>query len=280
MIGARAVHTPVQPRQTGVVTLNLDLGRYITDVSLVGQRVFLDSQKAFLDSLSREELARFNLSSEIRSRAELLAEGYTDEDVTVARLHYTVLLHLGRVLELLAVDNDASPQPWSPDPPFDRYAFFEAFTRLSGVSDLADELLARRTNPGEYEAWSERQGQNARLAWRSANSDPLRPIRSYRNRLVHGRIVPELLATAFSASGAIVGTRLFYPRLDRVDAYLDWRKAFEEIELSARPGPGSAVAIVTPPADFNEASVIVGEVWEQVIDHVERSWRAHLMPSV
>jgi hypothetical protein len=213
-----------------------------------------------------------------RSKPDLLADGYTDEDVTVAQLHYTLLLHLGRVLELLAdaADRAPSPQPWD-EPPFNRYAFFEAFTRLSGVSDLADELLARHASPGKYPAWNEKAGANARRDWRKGNPDPLEPIRSYRNRLVHGRVVPELIATAFSASETIEGLRLFYPRLNRVDDYLDWRNAFAATGITAVPGPGSAVAITTPPADFEDASVIVGEAWEQTIAHVEASWRSHLL---
>ena len=44
---------------------NLDLGRFITDLSQHQKKAFLDSEKAFLDSLSRKKkLASFNLSPE------------------------------------------------------------------------------------------------------------------------------------------------------------------------------------------------------------------------
>lgn len=81
---------------------------------------------------------------------ELAAAGYSDEDVTVAQLHYTLLMHLGRVFELLDdarafTDRDAANRE------FGRDEFFECFARLSGVSDVADEVLARRGAPGEYE---------------------------------------------------------------------------------------------------------------------------------
>ena len=70
-----------------------------------------------------------------RSDEELEAVGKTHEDVAVAQLHYTVLIHLGRShdlrLELL-----------------DRWTFFEVLVRLTGASDCADELLERVTNPG------------------------------------------------------------------------------------------------------------------------------------
>ena len=70
---------------------------------------------------------------------------------------------------------------------FGRDEFFESFARLSGVSDLADELLARRASPGTYGAWNERDGGNARRAWRDrAASDPLRPVRDYRNVSTRG----------------------------------------------------------------------------------------------
>jgi hypothetical protein len=135
-----------------------------------------------------------------KTAAELAAAGYTDEDVTLAQLHYTLLTHLGRVFELL--DNArafTSPVPVANA--FGRYQFFETFTRLSGASDVADELLARRADPGKYAAWDERQGQRARTDWRAANPDPLKPVRSYRNRLVHGRVVPEVYVDATERSG-------------------------------------------------------------------------------
>jgi hypothetical protein len=212
-----------------------------------------------------------------RPTAELAADGFTDEDVTVAQLHYTVLLHLSRVHEVLTVAAEASKVPGLVQLPFDRNAFFEAFTRLSSVSDVADELLARRASPGTYAPWSEKHGEDARRAWRKVNPDPLRPIRAYRNRLVHGRVVPELQATAYAPSGSLIGMRLFYPRVDHVDKYLDWRVAFDDMSLSAMPGPGSAVPVLTPPADFVEASVITEQAWTQVVDYVESAWQAHLL---
>ena len=42
----------------------LDLGRYIADLTPKQQKAFLDSQEAFLDSLSREELSEFKLTPE------------------------------------------------------------------------------------------------------------------------------------------------------------------------------------------------------------------------
>jgi uncharacterized protein YjbI with pentapeptide repeats len=47
---------------------NLNLGRFIAGLPLQKQKAFLDSEKVFLDSLSPEELARFNLSPEQLAR--------------------------------------------------------------------------------------------------------------------------------------------------------------------------------------------------------------------
>jgi uncharacterized protein YjbI with pentapeptide repeats len=54
---------------------NLDLGGFITHLPPDRQKVFLDSQKAFLDSLSREELSKFNLSPETLARIRREASG-------------------------------------------------------------------------------------------------------------------------------------------------------------------------------------------------------------
>lgn len=155
----------------------------------------------------------------------------------------------------------ASERAFGPD------HFFESFTRLSGVSDLADELLARRANPGTYDAWNERDGAVARRAWRKQSAtDPLRRVRSYRNRLVHGRVVPETFVAAVHPDGRDLGVLLFYPRLEVVDRYLDWRVAF--------------AAATSPSPDFDEAALIVRDAWELVVDHVDESWRTHLLPTV
>lgn len=199
--------------------------------------------------------------------AELAAAGYTDEDVTVAQLHYTLLTHLGRVFELLD-DARAFTSPVPVANAFGRYQFFETFTRLSGASDVADEILARRADPGKYAAWDERQGQRARIAWRAVYPDPLKPVRSYRNRLVHGRVVPEVYVDTTNAQGHPVGQILLYPRLNEVDKYLDWRIAFEEA--------GGA----TPSPNFAEAAQIGREAWELVVGYVESAWKRHLLESL
>jgi hypothetical protein len=55
---------------------NLDLYRYITELDdPTWQKDFLDSQKAFLDSLSPKELAAFNLSPEKLARIRSEASG-------------------------------------------------------------------------------------------------------------------------------------------------------------------------------------------------------------
>jgi uncharacterized protein YjbI with pentapeptide repeats len=55
---------------------NLDLDRFITGLRRKRQKkVFLDSQKAFLDSLSREELAKFKLSPERLAQLRKEASG-------------------------------------------------------------------------------------------------------------------------------------------------------------------------------------------------------------
>jgi hypothetical protein len=82
-----------------------------------------------------------------QTTAELAATGYTDEDLAIAQLHYTLLLHLGRVFELLDDDGAFSVRSYIANRPLGRDEFFESFARLSGASDAADELLARRATP-------------------------------------------------------------------------------------------------------------------------------------
>ena len=56
-------------------TRGLDRGRFIAYLPPGRQKAFLDSQKEFLDSLSREELSKFNLSPEKLARLRREAGG-------------------------------------------------------------------------------------------------------------------------------------------------------------------------------------------------------------
>ena len=180
-----------------------------------------------------------DLRIRLRTDAELAADGRGNEDVAIAQLHYTLLLHVGRVWELLdqagAFTSDGAG--WTAF--FDQNYFFESFTRLSGASDVADELLERRRTRGSgtYAAWDERAGRRARETWRNVEGDPLSDN----------------------------GERLMYPKLDRVDDHLDWRRAFDPANVDA----------ILP--EFERAEVIVRQEWERVLDYAEASWRQHLL---
>jgi hypothetical protein len=86
---------------------------------------------------------------------------------------------------------------------------------------------------------------------------------AYRNRLVHGRVVPAIFLQASNHPGQV----LLYPRLDKVDDYLDWRVAFD-------------TAGVAPTPDFREAAVIVADAWREVVAYVEQAWQSHRLTSL
>jgi hypothetical protein len=184
----------------------------------------------------------------MRSDAELAEVGKGHEDVAVAQLHYTVMLHLGRVHDLLSE-------------PLDRWTFAEVFVRLAGASDCADELLQRMATPRRFDAWSERAGREARGRWRNVHGHPLEDIHSYRNRMVHGRVVPEIIATDPETKQPV----FIYPRLDRVDDYLDWRTVI--------PDPTKAIKS----GDYAAAQVIALGAWERVVVYCEQAWATHLL---
>jgi hypothetical protein len=205
-----------------------------------------------------------------RTDGELAAAGFGDEDVAIAQLHYTFLLHIGRVWQLLHEALTFTTNDARAGLSFDPNHFFVSFARLSGASDVADELLERRRTrgSGEYPAWDERAGSRARRAWRDSHPDVLKDIRAYRHRLVHGRVVPQLYARVFGlGTGTYFGEQLMYPKLDKVDNHLDWRPA-------VAPGLGSLDALLP---EFERAHLLVRDAWGRVVDYAESSWQAHLL---
>jgi len=66
-------------------------------------------------------------------------------------------------------------------------------------------------------------------------------------------------------TGAFHGEQLMYPRLDRAEDHLDWRRAFDPANIDA----------ILP--EFEKADVLVLEAWERVLRCVEASWRQHLL---
>jgi hypothetical protein len=47
--------------------------------------------------------------------------------------------------------------------------------------------------------------------------------------------------------------------------------------VQIRPAQRSTTS---PPADFEEATVIAADVWEQVVAYVENAWKAELLPTI
>ena len=181
------------------------------------------------------------------SDAELKETGKGPEDVCRAQLHYTVLRHLARVWELRSVMNLSENQ------------LSETLARICSAVDVAFELLQRATTPGVYDPWLEqgkkpaRGGLEARKAWKESNNWPLQQIYKYRNRLLHGRLLPS----------GVGPDSIFVPRIGCEERYMDWRNLNG---LTAKDA-----------ADFAVARDVVAEAWSQVLKYFEQQWRAVLL---
>jgi hypothetical protein len=190
-------------------------------------------------------LTKRPISIDFHTDEELAAIDRGPEDVCNAQLHYTVLLHLLRVFNLRSGDELR-----------DQDSFMEAIVRLSAVTDVADELLQRATMPGQYGAWQE--GRAARDKWREANGKPLQHLRRYRNRLLHGRLLPRIDWHYNRNSEKVI----LMPRIGNEAKYLDWRVEWDVDN------------------DFEDGHVIVDRAWSEVLEYVERQWTNTLMPAL
>lgn len=177
-----------------------------------------------------------------KDAAALQAAGLSDTDICCAQLHYTILRHLARAFEVrrsAAIDLDA---------------LTDGLARLTGAQDVAFELLERKRTPSLYDAWLEtgaRSGKAARSAWQSANSYPLQDTRDYRNRLLHGRMTPTVLANDW-----------WVPRIGREMAYVDWRLVTTGTAWQSQLG-----------IDLVPCRVVLDEVWSKTIAYLEASWQ-------
>lgn len=183
-----------------------------------------------------------------KNDTELAQLGKGPQDICIAQLHYTILVHLRRAFLMLSLGDRMSGDE-----------FKEGIIRLSSVLDVADELLERFNNRSNYDPWLEsgdkqhKGGREAREAWRrkpfSANT---KPLRDYRNHLVHGRLSP-------SVNGQ-------YPVIGQESQYFDWRKVTD---------PGNFGSL--NPVDFAHPHDIVKQAWDMTLSYLRDMWRTHLL---
>jgi len=206
----------------------------------------------FVTPLSRRPIDIHLLDDE-----KLAREGKTAHDVCIAQLHYSVLLHLVRTYDLMQL-----PLPGPSELLF-------GLTALCGAQDLAFELLERFQHRSRYAAWPRMKkgglrddGEEAQRNWQRAHGQPLSEIRFYRNRLVHGRVPPQIAVT--DAGGNIVAYKL--PRIGKESGYFDWRTV-----------NAAASGSQPPPDDFADAAAILTEAWTATTGYLEESWKTHLL---
>ncbi len=165
-------------------------------------------------------------------------------DLYLGQLNYSVLWHLSAVFDMRVA---GATVRW------DSQLLVSAILRLCSAHDVADELLQRDAD-GKLptDPWG-RRALEARRAWRDKHPSPtfLRDLQDYRHQLVHSGPFTHW------AEGP------YFPKVGRHQDYRDWRMAtarFSKAELS----------------DFDHASAIVDDAWDQTVKYLDKSWRALL----
>ena len=184
--------------------------------------------------------------------AALAAEDKNAEDIAIAQLHYTVLKHLTMAYELIRAQGS------------DELMLFAGLSALTASQDVAFELLQRHMQRGKYDPWKEsplpgekaKSGKDARRKWIKDHNYPLQRIRDYRNKLIHGRMLPRI----FDPGGIVV------PTMASVEKYVDWRM----VTNVARGGAASS-------SDFTYARTLLQDAWRETLQYLEESWRTYLL---
>ena len=176
-----------------------------------------------------------------KNNKDLKKIGKSENDVCIAQLHYTLLFHLDLVYEI------------KHNVPLDPPSFEYGIIRLSAVTDVADELLQRYICPKKYSPWKEEDGRKARNEWRQHHKE-LQWLRTYRNRILHGRIMPTIVIRGSY-------TRFRKPRFGREEKYLDWRNL-----TSASIGKGGTVR----EQDFDALKNLLNKAWNEVLKYLRK----------
>lgn len=184
-----------------------------------------------------------------KSDTELAKISKTSNDICIAQLHYTLLTHLVVAYNLLQYKS-----------PLVYEEFEYGIVKLSAATDVADELLERFINPTTYDPWNENEGRRARKNWRK-NHQKLQWLRNYRNRLLHGRVLPKIVI-----NGSY--DRLRVPRFDKVDQYIDWRNL-----TNGSIGKGGSIR----ENDFDAPKNLLQHAWVEVLKYLRTDWQNELL---
>ena len=166
-------------------------------------------------------------------------------DICIAQLNYSILKHLAQCWHILRdLKNNAGLEQID--------LLTEGFARLVGAQDNAFELMERLNNQSNYLSFVELDGKKARDKYKKAHNNPLQHLRSYRNSLLHGRLLP----------GILYGNRFCLPNMGKEDLYLDWRLV---THLSPRREEYKK--------DFVSVLTILEKAWNETINYLEDKWR-------
>jgi hypothetical protein len=177
-----------------------------------------------------------------KDAAALSAIGCGDQQIQVAQLHYSVLVHLAAAWDLRqGVAILHKELSW-------------ALFSLVSAQDVASELLARvLLGPNSYDAFHSTHSKKAREDWTHKNPWPadIASVRRYRNGLTHGHICPT------EDRGAIL-----FPSIGKESAYPDWRVV---------------TANKHNPQDFETGKQIIDGAWKITLNYLQGEWENELL---
>lgn len=176
---------------------------------------------------------------------DLVKIGKNKSDICIAQLNYSILKHLTQCWHILRdLKNNTGLEQLD--------LLIEGFARLVGAQDNAFELMERLTNKSTYRPFTEEDGKKARDQHKKNNRYPLQHIRSYRNSLLHGRLLP----------GILDGQRFCLPNMGKETLYLDWRLV---THLSPKREEYKK--------DFVSVLTILENAWQETTKYLEDNWK-------
>lgn len=192
----------------------------------------------------------------IRKDSDLSFDAITSHSrICIAQLHYSVLANLIAAWDIMTKKISYTSSG------VDLSSLTHFFMNIFAAIDIAEELVVRYKDlqSRKFAPWDDESIIPARREFQKTEPVEIKSMRVYRNRLVHGRLLPGFKMWPD-------GKDSFVPKIGMEKSYLDWRK----ITTPTEP---------TNTSEFQTQDSLMNESFELTTTYLDKMWKDNLIPA-